>query len=158
MKGRIGTVAAATLATLALAATAHAEEQTRETYKAQLEPLCQANRSANERIMAGARRRVNKGKLDQAGNQFVRVSGSFGSLIGRIAAVPPPATDSRRVERWLEMMRLLQTRLRTVGKYFKEGEKIKATHESILAERAGISANNISIVFHFHYCRLSHFG
>jgi hypothetical protein len=107
--------------------------------------------------MAGARQRVSKGKLEIAGKQFVRVSHSFGGLIKQIATVPPPPADTHRVERWLELMRLLETRLRTVGKYFKAGEKIKATHESILAERSGLSANNISIVFHFHYCRLGHF-
>lgn len=157
MKGTLGTTAAVAVAMLAVVVPAHGEEQTRESYKARLEPLCQANRAANKRIMAGARDRVNAGKLVVAGKQFVRVSHSFGGLVKRIAAVPPPPADGHRVERWLELMRLLETRLRTVGKYFKAGEKIRATHESILAERSGLSANNISIVFHFHYCRLSHF-
>jgi hypothetical protein len=150
--------AATALAALAMAVAAQAEGQTRETYKAQVEPLCQANREANERIMAGARQRVNRGKLDIAGNQFLRVSRSFGGLVTRLATVPPPPADGHRVERWVEVMRLLESRLRRVGQYFKAGEKLKATHESILAERSGLSANNISIVFHFHYCRLSHFG
>ncbi|HEX3173012.1 MAG TPA: hypothetical protein VHQ43_02185 [Solirubrobacterales bacterium] len=158
MEGKLGILAAIALATLAVALPAQAEEPTRETYKAQVEPLCQANRARNEKIMAGARQRVNNDKLDAAGKQFVRVSESFGDLVKQIAVVPPPPADAHRVERWLELMRLLETRLRTVGKYFKVGEKLKATHESILAERSGISANNISIVFHFHYCRLSHFG
>ena len=158
MKGRLGTAAAIVLATLVVAPLAHGEEQTRESYKAQVEPLCQANRMSNERIMSGARRRVNRNELDAAGKQFTRVSGSFGGLVTKLAEVSPPPADSHRVDRWLKFMRLLQTRLRLVGKYFKQGEKIKATHESILAERAGITANNISIVFHFHYCRLSHFG
>jgi phage host-nuclease inhibitor protein Gam len=157
MKGTLGTTAAVAVATLAVATLAHGEEQTRESYKTQLEPLCQANRMANKRIMAGARQRVNRDELEAAGKQFVRVSRSFGGLVKQIAAVPPPSADGHRVERWLELMRLLETRLRLVGKYFKAGEKIKATHESILAERSGLSANNISIVFHFHYCRLSHF-
>jgi hypothetical protein len=157
MKGKLGTVASIVVATLVVATPAPGEEQTRDTYKAQVEPLCQANRAANNRIMAGAQRRINAGKLEQAGKQFVRVSRSFGGLVRQLVAVPPPPADSHRVERWLELLRLLETRLRLVGKYFKEGLKIKATHESILAERSGLSANNISIVFHFHHCRLSHF-
>jgi hypothetical protein len=158
MVGKLGTAAAIVAATLAVAGAAHGEEQTRDTYKAQVEPLCKVNREANKRIMSGAQKRVNADKLEIAGKQFVRVSHSFGGLVGRIASVPPPPTDSHRIERWLKFMRLLETRLRLVGKYFKQGEKIKATHESILAERAGLTANNISIVFHFHYCRLGHFG
>ncbi|HSR93258.1 MAG TPA: hypothetical protein VLK56_00190 [Solirubrobacterales bacterium] len=156
MKRKLGTLAAAAVALLSIAPLAHGEEQTRETYKAQVEPICQANRKANERIMAGARDRVNAGKLELAGKQFIRVSASFGGLIKQLAPVPPPPADQRRVERWLDSMRLLQQRLRNVGKYYRAGERIKATHEAILAERSGLSANNTSIVFGFHYCRFAH--
>jgi hypothetical protein len=151
-------LAAIAAALLAIAPLARGEEQTRESYKAQVEPICKANRQANERIMAGARDRVNKGRLELAGRQFIRVSGSFGGLIKQLVTVPPPPADDRRIERWFDSMRLLKQRLRNVGKYYKAGEKIKATHESILAERSGLSANNTSIVFHFHYCRFSHIG
>jgi hypothetical protein len=158
MKGPLGTFAAIAVALLAIAPPAAGEEQTRESYKAQVEPICQANREANERIMDGARERINKGKLEPAGKQFIRASGSFGELIKQLAPVPPPPADDHRIERWLEQMRLLKQRLRNVGKYYKAGEKIKATHESILTERSGLSANNTSIVFHFHYCRFGHIG
>jgi hypothetical protein len=158
MRRTLGTFGAIALLALAVAAPAHAEEQTREGYVAQVEPICKANRAANERIMAGARDRVNKDKLEPAGKQFIRVSDSFGSLIKQLAAVPPAAADSHRVDRWLNLMGLLKSRLRKVGKYFIAGEKIKATHESILAERSGLSANNISIVFHFQYCRFTRIG
>jgi hypothetical protein len=158
MSAKLGTIAAILVATFAVAPLAQGEEpQTRDSYKAQVEPLCRANRAVNDRIMAGAQRRVNKGKLERAGKQFIRVSRSFGGLIGRLAKVPPPPADSHRVERWLQLTRLLRSRLRLVGKYLGEGLKIKATHESILAERSGLSANNTSIVFQFHYCRFSHF-
>ena len=136
---------------------AHGEEQTRESYKAQVEPICQANRKANERIMAGVRQRLNGNKLKPAGKQFIRASGLFGGLIGKLAKVPPPTTDVHRIERWLEIMKLLKTRLRLVGKYYGEGLKIKGNHEGILAERAGISANNTTIVLHFHDCRFGRF-
>jgi len=158
MKRTLGTLAAIAVALLAIAPLARGEEQTRESYKAQVEPICKANRQANEQIMAGARERVNKGKLELAGEQFIRVSSSFGGLIKQLMTVPAPLADGRRIERWFESMALLKQRLRNVGKYYKAGEKIKATHESILAERSGLSANNTSIVFHFHYCRFSHFG
>jgi hypothetical protein len=158
MRRTLGTIAAFAFALLAVAPLAHADEQTRETYKAQVEPICQANRSANERIMDGARERVNRGELELAGKQFIRVSTSFGALIRRLVPIPAPLADERRVDRWLDAMRLLKQRLRNVGKYYKAGEKIKAAHESILAERSGISANNISIVFKVRYCRFSRIG
>lgn len=156
MKRTLGTLAAIVIAMLAIAPLAAGEEQTRDSYKAQVEPVCQANRSANEKIMAGAKERVNKGKLVPVGKQFIRASDSFGGLIKQLTAIPAPPADEQRVERWLDSMQLLKQRLREIGKYYKAGEKIKAAHESILAERAGISANNTSIVFHFHYCRFSH--
>ena len=146
------------LATLAVAPLAVGEEPTRETYAAQVEPICQANREANERIMSGARDRINSGKLEAAGKQFIRVSGSFGKMIGQLAPIVPPPADDHRVDRWLDQMRLMKQRVRNVGKYYKAGEKIKATHEAILAERSGISANNTTVVFHFHFCRFSRLG
>lgn len=155
MKRTLGTFAAIAIAMLAIAPLATGEEQTRDSYKAQVEPICQANRSANEKIMAGARDRVNKGKLVPVGKQFIRVSGSVGGLIKQLATVPAPTADEQRVEHWLGSIQLLKQRLHEVGKYYKAGEKIKAAHESILAERAGLSANNTSIVFRFHYCRFS---
>ena len=136
---------------------AQGEEQTRESYKAAVEPICKANREANERIMAGVRQRLNRNKLQPAGKQFIRVSRSFSGLIGKLAKVPPPTTDTHRIERWLEIMKLLKTRLRLVGKYYDEGLKIKGNHEGILAERAGISANNTTIVLHFRDCRFGRF-
>ncbi|HEX6688798.1 MAG TPA: hypothetical protein VF085_09060 [Solirubrobacterales bacterium] len=157
MKGPLGIFAAIALAMLAIAPLAGGEEQTRESYVSQVEPICMANRTANERIMSGARERVNENKLKPAGKQFIRLSESFGSLITRLIGVPPPAADSHRLDRWFETMKLLKSRLRNVGKYFIAGEKIKGTHESILAERSGLSANNISIVFHFRYCRFGRF-
>ncbi len=158
MKRTLGIFAAIAIAMLAIAPLATGEEQTRDSYKAQVEPICQANRSSNEKIMAGARDRVNKDKLVLAGKQFIRVSGSVAGLIKQLATVPAPTADERRVEHWLGSIQLLKQRLREVGKYYEAGEKIKATHTSILAERAGLSANNTSIVFHFHYCRFSHIG
>ncbi len=156
MKRTLGTFAAIAIAMLAIAPLAAGEEQTRDSYTAQVEPICQANRSANEKIMAGAKQRIDKGKLVPVGKQFIRLSGSVGSMIKQLTTVPAPTADARRIEHWLGSIQLLEQRLRAVGKYYKAGEKIKAAHESILAERAGISANNTSIVFHFHYCRFSH--
>ncbi len=154
----LGTFAAVAIAMLAIAPLAAGEEQTRDSYKTQVEPICQANRGANEKIMAGARQRVNRGRLESAGKQFIRASGSVGGMIKRLATIPAPTADERRVEHWLGSIKLLKQRLRDVGKYYKAGEKIKATHTAILAERAGLSANNTSIVFHFHYCRFSRIG
>src|SRR3954447_21155447 len=110
MKGPLGIVVVVALAMLAIAPLADGEEQTRESYKAQVEPICKANRDANERIMAGARERVNGGRLEPAGKQFLRLSESFGKLIKHLVVVPAPTADSHRIDRWLEIMKLLKSR------------------------------------------------
>jgi len=157
MKRTLGILVAVALLVLASVSVVRGEEQTRETYKAQVEPLCKANRRTNERIMAGVRGRLRRNRLRAAGKQFIRLSSSFGGLIRRLARVAPPVTDTRRIRRWLEIMRLLKSRLRLVGRYYGEGLKIKGNHEGILAERAGISANNTTIVLHFRDCRFGRF-
>jgi hypothetical protein len=155
MKGPLGILVVLVLALLVAAPLVHGDEagQTRESYKAAVEPLCQANREANERIMDGARKRIARREFKAVSKQFFRASVSFGGLIRQLVPVPPPVGDEHRVDRWLEQMRLLKSRLRTTGKYYEREEDIKAAHESILAERSGIAANNISIVFEVRYCR-----
>lgn len=151
-------ILAVLVALLAAAAAAPAAEQTREAYKERVEPVCKANRIANERIMSGARQRLKRKMYVPVGKQFVRVSGSFGKLIKRLGPVPPPVGYERTVKRWIAFMRLIKQRLFKVGKLYRAGEDIKAAHMSILAERAGISANNISIVFKLRECRFSRVG
>jgi hypothetical protein len=155
MKGPLGILVALVLTLLVAAPPVRGEEaaQTRESYKTAIEPLCRTNREAAERIMEGAQRRIDKHEFTAVGKQFIRVSVSFGGLIPRIAAVPRPLGDEHRVDRWLEQMRLLRSRLRNTGKYYKAGEDIKAAHETALAQRSAIAANNISIVFKVRYCR-----
>jgi hypothetical protein len=159
MKLTLGTTAVVMVAMLGVAAVAHgAEEQTRESYAAQVEPICKANRETNERIMDGARKRIAEDELGRAGKQFIRLSASVAVLADRLEKVPPPVADTRRISRWIHFIRLLKTRTRNVGKYYGEGLEIKGTHESILAERSGVSANNLMVVFPIRYCRFSRVG
>lgn len=157
----LGTTVAVLVAMLGVAVVAHGaegEEQTRESYTAQVEPICKTNRATNERIMEGARKRIADDELALVGNQFIRASASVANLADQLEKVPPPPADTRRIDRWIHFIRLLKTRMRKVGKYYKEGLEIKGTHESILAERSGISANNLMVVFPLRYCRFSRVG
>jgi len=158
MRGPLPTFAVIALLALVAVPLARGEEgaeQTRETYKARVEPICKANRRANERIMSGARKRVNRNRLKPAGRQFIHLSRSFGDLLRRLVKVPPPETDMRRIGRWLHSIKLLKARVRLVGRYYLEGLKIRGNHEAIHAQRAAISANNTTVPLHFRYCRFS---
>ena len=134
---------------------AHADEQTRAGYVAAVEPICQRDREAGERILSGTKDNIRVGKLALAGRQLIRASERFGSTIRAIVAVPRPAADEARLQKWFGFLRIVKERIRKTGKLYKEGERLKATHESIGVERSGNAANNVSFVFDFHYCRLS---
>jgi hypothetical protein len=143
-------------ATLVVVAAADAAEgPTRAEYVAQLEPICQHDSATTKRVLEGVQDKVRNGKLSPAGGQFIHASKVFGATIGKIVAVPRPPADDARLVRWFGFLRLVKGRLWKIGKAFKEGDRVKATHESIQAERSGNAANNVSFVFGFHYCRLT---
>jgi hypothetical protein len=156
MKGARRTIAGVVGATLAIAAVAHgAEEPTREGYVAQVEPICKRNTAVSQRILKGARTRVKNREFAPAGLQFIRVSVALQNAIKQIATVPRPPADDARLQKWIKFLGIVKTRLRSVGRELKLGERLKATHESIQVERSSNAANNVGFVFGFHYCRLT---
>jgi hypothetical protein len=132
-----------------------AEEQTREGFIAQAEPICERNTDLVRRILSGARERIDDDRLAPAGLQFIRASAAFGDAIQEIAALPRPPADDARLLKWFKFLRIVKTRLRDIGKALKEENRIRAEHESIRAERSGNAANNVAFVFEFRSCRIS---
>jgi hypothetical protein len=152
----LGTLAAVAIATLAVAPLARGGgPPTRESYVAQVEPLCKASTEASKRVLAGASGRIKKHELKPAGKQFVRASSTFEHGIRRIVAVPRPSADEARLEKWFKYLRIVKGRLFTLGKYLEAEERLRATHGEIALERSANAANNVSFVFRFHYCKLS---
>ncbi|HWM64061.1 MAG TPA: hypothetical protein VNP96_08770 [Solirubrobacterales bacterium] len=155
MKRTPGTVAAIALAMLAVAVpAAGAQEQTREGYAAQVEPICERDKAAGEQILGGTKDNINEGKLTLAGRQLIEASSRFGATIRQLAAVPRPPADETKLQKWFKFLRIVKTRLGKTGKLYKEGKKLEATHESIRAEKSGNAANNVSFAFGFRECRL----
>jgi hypothetical protein len=149
-------IAAALLATLGLAAIAQgAEEPTLETYRAQVEPICKRDREAAEKILGGTKEAIREGRLDAAGRRLIRASRRFGETIGKLVAVPRPAANEEKLQKWFGFLRILRDRTRQTGVYYRQGERIRATHESIAAERTANAANNVSFSLRFRDCRLS---
>jgi hypothetical protein len=156
MRKTLGTVAAIAVTTLAVAMpTAGAEEQTREGYVAQVEPICKRDKAAGEQILGGTKDDINAGRLALAGRQLIRASSRFGDTIRQLVAVPRPPADETKLQKWFKFLRIVKTRMAQTGKFYKEGEELKATHESIRAEKSGNAANNVSFAFGFKDCRLS---
>jgi hypothetical protein len=148
-------IAAATLLVATATARAGEEAPSRAEYVAQVEPTCEENTLANKRILKDVRKKVKAGKLDVAGAQFIQASAAFGATVGKISAVPRPPADDERLLKWFKFLRIVKTNLRKLGVALREGDKIKATHESIRVERSSNAANNVGFVFEFHYCRIT---
>lgn len=156
MSRRLPTVASIAAATLAIAAIAHAAGgPTRTEYVAQVEPICQANTMASQRILTGASAKVKQKKLASAGSQFIRAAAAFGKATGEIAAVPQPPADQPKLAKWVEHLRLVQGYLRKAGKALKVSDRDHATIDVIKLRSAGNAANNVVYDFEFRYCRIT---
>jgi len=161
MRGIVRIIALALAATTFFAgavATAEEPPAPRAEYVAQVEPICEANTLANERILEDVRvkaRSKDPKSVREAGGQFVHAAVAFGATVSKIAAVPPPAKDAARLHRWVERLRIVQANLRHLGKALQRLQKIKAAHEAIRVERSGNAANNIGFAFGFRYCRIT---
>jgi hypothetical protein len=159
MRGPLRIAALTAAAMLLLVASVRAEEgPSRAEYVEQVEPICQANTEANQRILKNVKTKARSkapATVREAGAQFIRASRAFGSAERKIAAVPRPAADDARLLKWFKYLGIVKANLLKLGKALKAGEKILAAHEQIRVERASNAANNVSFIFEFHYCHLS---
>jgi hypothetical protein len=144
---------AAVLTAGALAVTS--PTQTRETYVAQVEPICKKNTKANEQILAGVRKEVKKGQLAVAAGQFKRASAAFGKAVKQIAAVPQPPADVAKLTKWLGYLEGEQKLLGEIGKALKAGKKSRAQTLSVRLTHNGNLANNSVLGFEFNYCLIN---
>lgn len=149
--GTIGTAAAA----LALCAPlAGAEETTRETYIARVEPICKTNTEANSRIFKGAKEEVKAGELKKGSTHFFRAATALGKTIRQIEAVPRPALDEAKLSRWISLLHSEQTYFRKIGAALAAGDKYKAQNLSVKLNRNSNLANNAILALDFKYCRI----
>ncbi|HET6998173.1 MAG TPA: hypothetical protein VFI03_06240 [Solirubrobacterales bacterium] len=143
-------VLAGLLVTTAFAATS--PEQTRESYVAAIEPICKTNTKANEQILAGVRKKIQKGQLSVAAGQFTKASAAFGKAVKQIKAVPQPVADAAKLGKWLGYLDKETTMLGEIGKALKANKKSKAQTLSVQLTRNGNVANNQVLGFEFDYC------
>ena len=140
----------AVLAATALAVTS--PDQTREGYTAQVEPICKTNTKANERILAGAEKKVKQGKLNIAAGQFTRAATAFGKAVQQIKQVPQPVADKAKLARWTGALEDETKLLSEIGKALKAGNKTRAQTLSVKLTHNGNVANNAALGFEFDYC------
>jgi hypothetical protein len=127
-------------------------EQTRETYVAAVEPICKTNTKSNERILAGAEKKVKEGKLKVAAGQFTQAAGAFNKAVKQIKAVPQPVADKTKLAKWTGYLEAEAKLLSEIGKALKAGNKTKAQTLSVKLTHNGNLANNAVLGFDFDYC------
>jgi hypothetical protein len=149
----LAALAAAALAAALLAVGAFAAvEQTRESYVAQVEPICKKNTKSNEKILAGVRQQIKKGQLKVAAGKFTQASAAFGKAVNEIAAVPQPPADTAKLSKWLGFLKEEKVLLGKIGKALKAGKKSQAQTLSVKLTHNGNLANNSVLGFEFNYC------
>lgn len=144
----------AAIAALALASLASAAEVTRDSYKAEVEPICKTNTEANEKILKGVRKLVKEDKLKQAGAQFTKASKALKQAYTQLKAVPQPPEDSAKLGKWLSYVKTEAGLFESAAKALKAGNKTKAQTFVVKLTHNANLANNQVLSFGFRYCKL----
>lgn len=148
------TLGVAALLTVAFASLAMAAEISRTEYKEQVEPICQANTEANEKILSGVRAEVKQGKLKLAATKFEKASSALKTTHRELAAVPQPTADEAKLSKWLGYVKIEAELFHSAAKALKEGNKNKAEQYVVKLTHNATLANNTVLSFNFHYCKL----
>jgi hypothetical protein len=144
-----GLVAALLLAT----PFASGAEQTRESYTAQVEPICKTNTEASGRILKGIKGMVKAGKLKPAATKFSKAAQALKKTLNQLRAVPPPSSDKARLEKWLGYIKDEVELLERTAQKLEAGNKTGAQEMAVRLTYTANRANNQVLPFEFKYCR-----
>jgi len=131
---------------------AAAAEVSREEYVARVEPICKTNTESNARIFKGAKEEVKAGKLRKASTHFSRATVAFERTIKQLKAVPRPAADAAKLEKWIGYLEVESSFLGKIGKALAAEQKAQAQTYSVRLNRNSNLANNTVLGFDFEYC------
>ena len=156
-KTRIKTATLGTVAAVALLLAAQASlaaEPTRESYKAEVEPICKANTKANERILKGVKGEVKAGKLKLAAGQFAKAATALKKTLNQLKAVPQPSADKAKLTKWLGYIKTEAEQFEQTAAKLKAGNKAGAQAMAVRLTQTANLANNQVLAFEFKYCRV----
>jgi len=136
------------------ASLASAEEVTRDSYTAQVEPICKTNTEANEKILKGVRQMVKQDKLKPAGVQFSKAAKALKTAYAQLKAVPQPPADAAKLGKWLSYVKTESDLFESAASALKAGNKTKAQTFVIKLTHNANLANNQVLSFGFRYCKL----
>jgi hypothetical protein len=138
---------------LTLAQAAFAAEPTRETYTAQVEPICKASTESSDRILKGVKGEVKAGKLKPAAAQFSKAATALKQTLNKLRAVPQPPADKAKLTKWLGYIKTEVELFERTAKKLNEGSKVGAQTMAVRLTSTVNQANNQVLAFEFKYCR-----
>jgi hypothetical protein len=149
-----GTAGAVFLAAVLVAGTAMAvaAEPTRESYTAQVEPICKKNTEAIERILKGVKKQITKGELKAAAGKFTKAANAFEAATKQLKAVPKPVEDTAKLTKWIKQLETGTGLLRKISTALKAEKKAKVSSYSAQLSSNGNIANSLVLGFDFKYC------
>jgi hypothetical protein len=152
---KIKAVALAALAVFLMAAVplAFAAEQTREAYVAEVEPICETNTKANEKILKNVKSEVKAGKLAPAGASLTAAGKALKKTWTELGAVPQPAADSAKLTKWLGYVKGEAELFEKAGTLLKAGKKAPAQQVVNKLSKNADLANFEVVSFDFRYCK-----
>ena len=140
-------------AALLTAVPSFADDAERQTYKAEVEPICKVNSKANEKILKGVRQLVKAGKLDAAAKKVFAAARALKRTRTELLAVPKPPEDATRLTKWLGYVKEEVTLFEMLGRKLKANEKNQAQKMVLRLKSTADRANNTVLDFEFRYCR-----
>jgi uncharacterized protein with FMN-binding domain len=152
MSGKLILSLAAIVALLA-AVPSSAAEQTPETYKEAVEPICKANTEANEKILKGVRQKVKDGQYEAAAAQFSGAAKALKKARTQLLAVPKPPEDSAQLTKWLGYAKTEAQLFESIATKLKKDEATAAQKMVVRLVSTARQANNQVLDYEFRYCR-----
>lgn len=132
---------------------ASAEEVTRDSYTAQVEPICKANTKTTERVLNGVKTKVKQGKLSAAGTQFAKAAAALKATYAELQAVPQPPADAAKLNKWLGYLKTESELFQATSAALKAGNQNKANTMIVKVTHTGNLANLQVLAFNFKYCK-----
>jgi hypothetical protein len=146
-------LAAASLAVLALSATAAAESPERAEYVARLETVCKPGVEATQQAVRGVRSDVQAERLAVAAGKLGSAARIFDGTVGKITTVPRPPLDRPQLAKWFRYLRLQESYLAKAAAALRAQRIVSYQHHAVRFVHNGNLANDVVIAFGFDYCR-----
>ena len=152
---KIKAIALAALAVLLMVAVplAFAAEQTKESYVSAVEPICEANTKANEKILKNVKSEVKAGKLAPAGASLVAAGKALKKTWQELSGVPQPSESATKLTKWLGYVKGEAELFEKAGTLLKAGKKAPAQQIVNQLSRNANLANFEVVSFGFRYCK-----